>query len=463
MDDELIYKDPKDQVDKVYEDDTYVIVSPLTSLANRYYGIKSPWYDDSWRGTRDFDNRLKSGGKIYYIVNKNEGTKHWFFRDQYGMVYNSPWGKMDKSDIDYLVKEYPEAKNEILKLTSSNTFKLLRKYASGKIDADVLEKTDDLIYDIQKIGEHPAQDLIILEFSTDEYFLDEILDLDTDDTWFVNRVNSGNFEFISSDTLWEQNKSGYGIFNYFNDSNIEKLKQIAKVITPGEFNTQDENYMGNLYRLMYDGYQRDVDSMDYDLMEAINTSAIEYARNEIEKDIEKYLEQKDFKLNRNYDRISTTVFNLIYQYSLIGKKSLPLLDMIKSVLKNDRIFGGWGSDYYEYEGRGLDDKKLNEEFASSLDNILDKMEENDGLKEFYELYERIFSKYKLGTWYETPKDKNLLFNIKKIYPDTLKIEINFKKRTGGEYGPWIKTHSFTEENFNKFLYQPELFDFFNEN
>ncbi len=469
MEDEIIYQDPKDQVDKVYEDDTYLIVTPLTVLANRYYGIKSPWYDDSWKGTKDFDEKLKSGGKIYYIVNKNSGEKDSFYRDQYGIVYNSPWEKMSKKTIKDLVHEYPAAKDIILKLTSKDFFKLLRKYASGKISAEVLAKSDDLIYDVRKMGEYPAQDLIILQFSDDDYFLEQILDLGTDDTWFIKAVYYRDFEFITSDGLWQNNKEGMGLFRYFDDSNMERLKKIATTLTPGEFETGGDDYFGRLYKLLYDGYERDVDSMDYDLMDAINTSATEAARKEISKDFDEHLGSKGFKLVQPFDRISISVYDLIYQYSLTGKKTLPLFDLVKNVLNDNSRFGGWGDSYYEYEGRGLDINALNEKFANVLDNIIEKMEENDdgGIKEFYELHSRIFSKYKQDRWHETPKDKNILFRINKIYPGTLKIDVSFRKRAGrssfsGE-SSWDKRHQFSEENFYKFLYQPELFDIFDEN
>ena len=462
MEDEIIYQDPKDQVDKVYEDDTHLIVTPLTVFANRYYGMKSPWYDDSWRGTKNFDEKLKSGGKIYYIVDKTTGSKNWFYRDQYGIVYDSPSEKMTKETINDLVHKYPAAKDIILKLTSNDFFKLLRKYASGKITADVLERSDDLIYDIRKKGEYPAQDLIILQFSDDTFFLEEILDLSSDDTWFINAVNYGAFEFLTSDTLWENNKEGYGIFKYFNDSNMERLKKIAMALTPNEFDPHDDYYFARLYKLLYDGYERDVDTMDYDLIDEINTSATEVAREEIRKDFDEFLEPKGFKLVQPYDRISISVYDLIYQYSLTGKKTLPLLDLVKNILHNDSNFGGWGSEYYEYEGRGLDSNALNEKFSNVLDNIIEKMEEDEGsgLKNFYELHQRIFLNYKQDVWYETPKDRNILFRVNKIYPDTLKIDVSLKKRGG--HG-WDKRHQFSEENFYKFLYQPELFDIFDEN
>jgi hypothetical protein len=69
MDEEQV-QDPRDQVEKIFEDDNVLIVSPLTIEGNRYYGQESPWYEEGYYGTKDFERKLASGGKIYYIVNK---------------------------------------------------------------------------------------------------------------------------------------------------------------------------------------------------------------------------------------------------------------------------------------------------------------------------------------------------------------------------------------------------------
>jgi hypothetical protein len=61
--------------------------------------------------------------------------------------------------------------------------------------------------------------------------------------------------------------------------------------------------------------------------------------------------------------------------------------------------------------------------------------------------------------YSTPKDSGITFKIKSIDPETKKITSVLSKKNI----IWDKTHSFTEENFNKFLHQPELFSIFDEN
>lgn len=459
--DEEQYQEPQDQVEKVFEDDKVLIVSPLTNTANRYYGLKSPWYEESWSGTREFERRLESGGKIYYIVNKESGEKDSFYKDQYGILWYNSGSKMGEKDVNDLIEFAPSAKNAILNITSRDTFKKLRQFAKGQIDATTLENSDDLIYDVRVNKDSLGDSQVVIRFDDDEQFFN-MLDLNDDDIWFVNAVMARDYEFRSYDQMWEDNKEGYGIFRYFNDENLEKLKKIALVVMPSEdFEPQNESYMGQLYLKLYDTFSRQLDDMDYRYLNELNQSSSENARKEIENEFRKYLSKKGFSLDRMYDRISTTVGELVYLYSLKGRKRDDLQTLLESELKPENSYeiGGWGNDYYEYESNNdIDFTYLNSKFEDELDWIIEKLEEDTDMVEYFRLTERL-AEYKLNTWYETPKDKNILFQIKKIDPNTLRIQVNLRKKDSRD---WDKTHYFTEENFNNFLHQPELFSIFDE-
>jgi hypothetical protein len=140
--DEEQSQDPKDQVEKLFEDDNILIVSPLTIEANRYYGNNTPWHDDGYHGTKDFEYRLASGGKIYYIINKKTNEKDSFYRTQDGDT------GLSKDDIDNLFKLAPTARKVLNDITGSDVFKKLRQYAKGKIDYRTLINSDDLIYSV---------------------------------------------------------------------------------------------------------------------------------------------------------------------------------------------------------------------------------------------------------------------------------------------------------------------------
>ena len=454
-------KDPKDDVIKVFEDDDVLIVSPLTTFANRYYGQKSPWYDESWSGTKAFHKNLESGGKIYYIINKKTGEKDSFYRDEYGQSWYNENSKVGKEEIESYIQFAPSAKKILLDLTGSDMFKKLRQFAKGQITEYKLELSDDLISDVVVNKNSLGDSKIIIKFDEDEDLF-KMMDLSGDDTWFLNVIMSRDYDFKSSDQMWDDNKEGYGIFRWFNDENIEKLKTIASIVLPTEeFSVNNESYLGKLYQVLDETFSNQLDRMNWEFIDEYNSKASEVARKEISEEIYNYLESKGFELVTRYDTISISIADLIYMYSIKGMRNVDLKTLLESELEpgpKDR-FGGWGEDYYEYEGK-MDEVYLNNEFGEQLDKIISSLEDNnENYKNYFELLDKITSKYKLNTWYQTPKDKNILFQIKKIDPSTLNIHVGLRKHGSNS---WDKTHSFTEENFNKFLYQPELFDIFDE-
>jgi hypothetical protein len=460
MDEEQV-QDPKHHAEKVFEDDNILIVSPLTNEANGYYGGKGPWYEEGYYGNREFEKRLENGGKIYHIINKTTGEKDSFYKDQYGQLFYNEITKLKKDDIDNLIKFAPTAKKVLNDITGSDIFKKLKQFAKGKIDKNTLIHSDDLIYDIKVNSNSLGDSAILLRYDEDEGLFN-VLELSDDDIWFLNLIMSQDYDFIDSDRMWDDNKSGYGIFSLFNDSNTNKLKEISKLVLPNEkFNKESEDFLGKLYRKLDEYFDRQLDAMNWVYMDEYNDKSSENARNEIGAEINNYLNDKGFTLIRKYDTLSISIGDLVYLYSITGRRYDDLKALLENILgpKGGRhSVGGWGDNFYEYEGR-VDTEKLNNEFEFQLGKIWDSLSEDEGMQEYFKLHERIVSKYKLNTWYSTPKDTKILFRIKKIDPETLKIEVDLRKSGGDD---WDKTHYFTEENFNKFLHQPELFSIFDE-
>jgi hypothetical protein len=64
------------------------------------------------------------------------------------------------------------------------------------------------------------------------------------------------------------------------------------------------------------------------------------------------------------------------------------------------------------------------------------------------------SKYKLKTWYETPKDDNIIFQIESFNPGNMSVKLNVKTRDTGLF----KKLELEEEQFNNFLHQNTLFN-----
>ena len=78
-------------------------------------------------------------------------------------------------------------------------------------------------------------------------------------------------------------------------------------------------------------------------------------------------------------------------------------------------------------------------------------------EDFVEFRNRIVSKFKLKTWYKTPKDDNLIFLIDSFNPGNMSVKLNVKSKDTGLF----KKLEIDEEQFNNFLYQYSLDDFEN--
>jgi hypothetical protein len=63
MDEEQV-QDPKEQVKKFFENDDFLIISPLTVESNICYVQKSTWHKDEYYGTKIFEDRTDKCGLI---------------------------------------------------------------------------------------------------------------------------------------------------------------------------------------------------------------------------------------------------------------------------------------------------------------------------------------------------------------------------------------------------------------
>ena len=86
------------------------------------------------------------------------------------------------------------------------------------------------------------------------------------------------------------------------------------------------------------------------------------------------------------------------------------------------------------------------------------MEDDDkfeNIDKYQEIVSYITKKFKFGVWYSRPKDEDkTMIKIIRVNPENNKIEVESKKRGTMDF----KKGSYDLEQFNNFLYHPELFD-----
>ena len=68
-----------DEVEKVYEDNRFVVVVPKTHKSSCYYGAGTKWCTAS-KDTESHFSNYKSGGELYYIIDKTLPTSNPFYK-----------------------------------------------------------------------------------------------------------------------------------------------------------------------------------------------------------------------------------------------------------------------------------------------------------------------------------------------------------------------------------------------
>ena len=148
---------------------------------------------------------------------------------------------------------------------------------------------------------------------------------------------------------------------------------------------------------------------------------------------------------------------------MIGDTSLTVDEVLEKIGKDIDVGGSWYDYMYEQDCVDFDEESYNRDVAWQLDKIMTLLEEDDNidnLKIFAEKLGKIIDKYEIGKWYKVPKNEKLGFRIDDINGKENKIIVLVKKQDinrVSDYGLTEK-RSYDIDDFNTFLYQPELFE-----
>jgi hypothetical protein len=185
------------------------------------------------------------------------------------------------------------------------------------------------------------------------------------------------------------------------------------------------------------------------------------AKESIKDEFNKPLEEKGINLNYDMDEVEITLADLYseaLQLNLFNSNAKEIVTaIIKKALGNN--VGGWYESSYEYQDADYFDlesfnREVERQFEKIIEKLDEKSEEEYTVQNFVDFRNRIVSKYKLKTWYENPKDKNLIFMIDSFNPGNMSVKLNIKDKESGLF----KIIELEEEQFNNFLYQNTLFN-----
>jgi hypothetical protein len=128
-------KEEEKKVEKIYEDNKFVVVKPKTEQASCKYGSNTTWCVTS-RGTGHFDRYTSGGQELYFIINKvNSTDKNYSKVAVHFNQVGEPtfWDSQDKimsdREVNILKYAYPEIidaiKTDFEEVSKTNKYRIL--------------------------------------------------------------------------------------------------------------------------------------------------------------------------------------------------------------------------------------------------------------------------------------------------------------------------------------------------
>lgn len=372
--------------------------------------------------------------------------------------------KLTESELNRIIKRVLQTEQESEEEPDKNLVVGLRNFSKGRISKDELYRLDDSIYDID-VKEPLGQSIITIQFEDDKELFKE-LDIDEQDIWFMGALNSYNgYEFMDSYQVEQDFKEGYGIYYDLNTENIETLKGIATILLPNkEFNIEDDEYKVELSDILLDSFPDEMDYIFGDFSAEKDNEMNAVAKEAIQDEFEKPLEESGINLNRDMDEVEITLADLYLgalQLNMFNSDAKEIVVAIMQRALGSNV-GGWYENSYEFQDDSkFDSKSFNNYVGHQFEKMNKKLEERSDeentVQDFVDFRNRVISKFKLKTWYDNPKDNNIIFLIDSFDPGSMSVRLNVKTKDNGLF----KQLRLDEEQFNNFLHQYSLDDYEN--
>jgi hypothetical protein len=358
-----------------------------------------------------------------------------------------------------LIEEFPSIDNEIYEVIgTSDIYSALLSIKNGKEMTDYeLSNLDDLIGGFRFKKSSPGGSMVKLKFDDTRDYL-TMFDLTDDDIWFIERVDSpyNDFEFEQYDTMSYDWDEGYLIRN-FNDENIDKVNEILKFLNPKLMNydnSGDDNLMSEVSKLLRTKFEREIDNIVLEYTDLTNECKQRAAKEDITNSLCDKLIRYGIVEKYCFDSYYTTVNVLLGLYKMNKNKNLTIKELLSSFLKELNV-DGFYDNYYEYYCDDFDIEGFNQYVSRQLDSIIEDVVDNPeyfyNVEDYQKLFNFIFPKYKLDTWYKLERDPETQFKIEDVSHKTNKVILFVKNNKKTE------KRTYDLEGFKAFLSTGELF------
>ena len=444
-------KEVKNESVKIYEDDRFLIVEPLSHGASCYYGQNTKWCTTSKDDTRYFDTYTKEGS-LYYIIDK-KSSNNIFGKMALLVRPNGRTEVYDQQDslrsVDVLLDRFDPIKDKIKGLIQGqNHYELLSKLNNGEIEPSRVKVQSEIFDKVRKSDDGYE---VVLDFDGPEKFLslfnEEIEESDI--SFIANSIDPPyGYEANYYDTynFNEDLSEGYYLYN-LNDEHLEILKDIIQVYNPE---------VASLIKKGEDGF--DIDRDDYStigkfITDNLESSLIEdlgyeysIAKNEsIEVGLKKRFQNElcnilsEIGIEKEgecFYKYSIDLSELVNMYeSSEYFKDLDLKSMLEDYVSNNVSFPY--SYVYELAYDSEDDETFNENFNDPTESVLssyyDKLIDSDfflDVDEYLKINKELEKEFKLNQNIPVPSQEGTFVNISGVHPETNKVDFTLKRFNG---------------------------------
>ena len=458
-------KKAKNESKKLYEDQKYLIVQPLTHQASCVYGAETKWCVASRDSSRYFDDYIRNSKFVYVINKKGTNIRNSKFAIRIPESGKPEvWDQQDnRSSFDTLYASMPgidEILSNILNIGGTD-YQVLMNYKKGG-KHDTILNIDDETFNI-------VDGNVMLFFDVEDYFKlfkHQLYDYSiTQLESFAGNSYGRQTEWTDSYTAEEDWKEGY-VISSLNEDNKEKLNKIISIISPQLFSQKEElmkNWWGDYYNrcaevLNAHGWFREkmTDEYQYSNDDAY-TVGIETAINDEYCNI---LEPIGVESKVCFRKYYTSVDNMLSLYEKYGSPQKSIRAVITAAIDSEISVVDIFENFYEYKDDNTFSSRFNYESEKLLDELYENLvDEEDGVFDDINEYQRIVDYVVKNIGFninrEVPTLKDTQISIIGVEPDN-SILIKIQKTIG--YSAKVKKYTVSFEQLISLLKNYQLFE-----
>jgi hypothetical protein len=393
-------KQIKKESERIYEDDRFLIIRPLSHKSSCYYGANTTWCTTT-KDNEDYFNKYTSRGKLYYILDKKSNNR------TYGkMALLVPHGKgayeiynqQDQGEtLNFLLERFEPIKEKILELINkSDDYETLKKVKQNP-KLGMYEALNSDYFD-RFIG-----DKVVFNFKGEiESYLSFFRDEVGDDAlgyynWMYQNPN-GDF-FYDTGKFDDDMSEGYPLYSLTSEQ-IDILKAIIEILRPQllssfEGNDIKKDDLRNIAKFIENEVPNLYESFNYLYSEAEDRAKHKGFLNYIESDICNIYEDiglKKMEDSECFEQYEISVDKLLefYEDDLESNKNYP----VEQVLEN-QVLGNLELDEYpydmSYEFHDEDEFRyhFDNDMEMALQKELDRLESDEDMVLDSKQYKRI--------------------------------------------------------------------------